>query len=129
MGTLHFFLINLITPSFDSPFYLIQFFTIFHKWGWVMYIDSPNNWPCVNHTLKNSMESIDNNLVLLLNSPMSIDKNPSLLSSRLMLVSSLNFKYSLVITNEMTKSLVPPMDCMKFCTINTKLPMKSRNVS
>jgi hypothetical protein len=67
-----------------------------------MYIHSLNNWPCVNHTLKNSMASIDNSL--------------SLLSSRPMLVSSLSFKYSPTITNGMAESLVPPMHYMKFCT-------------
>jgi len=56
----------------------------------------------------------------------SINKNLSLLSSRLMLASNLSFKYSLVITNEMVESLVPSLDYLKFCTIGAKLPMKSR---
>lgn len=56
----------------------------------------------------------------------SINKDLSLLSSRLMLASNLSFKYSLVITNEMVESLVPSLDYLKFCTIGAKLPMKSR---
>ncbi len=60
------------------------------------------------------------------NSMASIGKNLSLLSSRPMLASSLSFKYSLIIRNEMVESLVPPLDYLKFCTIGAKLPMKSR---
>lgn len=56
----------------------------------------------------------------------SINKDLSLLSSRLMLASNLSFKYSLVITNEMVESLVPSLEYLKFCTIGAKLPMKSR---
>jgi hypothetical protein len=69
----------------------------------------------VTHTLKNSMASIH--------------KNDYLLLSRSMSTSSLSLKYSLIITNEIIESLVLPLDCMKFCTIDAKLPMKSKIIS